>query len=89
MYELCPACNAPESTEFMVSIHRCVNCGALYGETTLEASYFLVRPEWATGPEAPVSEWQHYDFICQMPDGSQIRRHGWADPISRKILQTG
>lgn len=90
IYDLCPACCHAESTVYKGTIRRCTACGAIFGETDADTSYSLVKPEWASEPNLPVSKWQYYDFLITDPrTGEKHRRHGWADPVSRKILQTG
>ena len=96
-YRECPACNAPlpepqcittvVPTTSRDQVYVCPACDAVYGVVDLRASYDLVRPRWYERLDPPART-RYYDFTTRGPQGIG-RRHGWYDPKSRLITQTG
>jgi hypothetical protein len=64
-----------------------LGCGGIYTihRIYLGDSYAIVLPDWHTGPETtPV----YYDLDVLGSAGPE-RRHGWFEPTTRRIVQTG
>ena len=89
--EKCPGCNAnPDKQEKLCiwQIYRCQDCGAIHGNCRQRESYIFVLPQMIE-EEVPDERQKYFDFTCyDSPDGS-IRRHGWFDIETRKIVQIG
>ena len=85
----CPACS--HSLAFPVaghhSIYRCAACDAIYGTCYLGDSYSLVLPNMVE-VDPPTAQIRYYDFACLGSKGI-IRRHGWYDTLSKRIVQVG
>jgi hypothetical protein len=92
-YTNCPACGGKKSKPYnpakpgMHSIRVCGHCEAVYGSCYLGDSYTIVQPEWETAEVEEGTE-RYYDFTCTGSQG-QSRRHGWFNPATGRITQTG
>ena len=87
----CPSCNGLRNkprADLGVQIWECRGCGSIHGTCYLGDSYAIVKDEWA--PNDPVVEARAipYDLITLGNEGMR-RRHGWFDPVTRCITQTG
>lgn len=84
----CPACSGKrhDATE-LIRVYRCKRCGAIFGECYLGDSYRLVLPYWAEA-DVPAERTRYFDLMTLGGEGIQ-RRHGWYDPETRRITQTG
>jgi hypothetical protein len=83
----CPACSGKRLRKVSghVSVFECVRCEALFGTCYLGESYELVLPRWHRGPETKP---RYYEFTTLGSEGVG-RRHGWFEPTTRCITQTG
>ena len=73
----------------MFGIYECPNCGAVFGECYLGDSYSIVKPYFAPNAnDIPIEQTRYYDLTTLGSQGIG-RRHGWFDPQSRYIVQTG
>ena len=92
----CPACMSDgETGEHTAStthatIYRCRQCGAIHGEAYLGSSFAVVKNEWELVDVANsiVGEEVYYDLTCIGSDGL-TRRHGWFNPTTGRVTQTG
>ncbi len=82
----CPACSSKKSTTLHSGVEECSACGAVYGRCYLGTSYEFVLPYWDDAPNCP--EQKYFDFECLGSEGL-TRRHGWFNPETKKITQTG
>ncbi len=85
--ELCRSCsNGRRNKKIGAGVYQCGKCGALYGTCYLGDSYEYVLPHFSR-EEVPADRTRHFDFTTI---GSTVgRRHGWFDPVTRLITQTG
>lgn len=85
----CPACNHKKSRRVSILVERCTQCEAIFNRApmSLGDSYKYVLPRF-THEETPIDRQRHFDFQCLSSEGL-IRRHGWFDPETRLITQTG
>ena len=84
----CPGCNGQgKPVAGTVDIHECRDCGGIFGHCYLGQSYEYVKPWFAKEPVAP-EKLRYFDFTCTGSEG-QTRRHGWYDPETKLIHQTG
>ena len=88
----CPACDSTSSKAHPVAdgVVTCAKCGALYTTRAIYkgVSTSLVLPIWAaTGACAPGDE-RYFDLMSLGSDGL-ARRHGWYNPATKRITQTG
>lgn len=82
----CPCCNSHKSIpESNHGIQSCCKCGAVFGQCYLGESYNIVFPYWHKGNPIDV---RYFDLVCLGSQGI-VRRHGWYDPVSRRVLQVG
>ena len=83
----CRNCNNSRGNKAIGNqIYQCGKCGAIYGDCWLGDSYNYVLPYFSK-EEIPPERWRYYDFTVV---GSLIeRRHGWYDPETKLIMQTG
>ena len=90
----CPAC----SNEGMVgtkypTVWICERCSAVFGSVADEAqSYEIVKPMFLQEDGRDLLAeglGQYFDLMHVDADGNLQRRHGWYDPQTRMILQTG
>lgn len=91
----CPACSgdAGDATE-IAGVYHCQRCGGIFGTCTGAEGLKLVRPAWATKADQPGADDRaiYYDLTITPDTIAGIpgsRRHGWYDPKTRKITQTG
>lgn len=95
-YRECPACSAPlpaqpadlPEARYTATLYLCPRCDALYGTCYLGVSYALVSPYWHQGPEQPATT-RYFDLTTLGSNGDVQRRHGWYDPATKRITQTG
>lgn len=97
MTTTCPACSCkryrvadplvPE--RLRDAVVSCARCGALFTRRAiyLGDSYALVRPTFTRDRSADARA-RHFDFETLGSDGLG-RRHGWFDPQTRCLTQTG
>ena len=85
----CPACSHRIATivQGYAMVYRCSKCGAIYGSCYLGESYSLVLPQM-TDAEVPAERLRYYDLDCLGSKGI-IRRHGWYDIETKRIVQIG
>jgi hypothetical protein len=82
--KICPACGEIEKKIISIQdhIYICRACECLYGTPILEASFLYVQPNFT-----PVwKEKKPFDLRC-LGEKSVVRRHGWYDPYSKKIIE--
>ena len=90
----CPACNRQrgiKEVKPMAWVYECPRCGAIFNDRPhlyLGESYEYVLPYWAK-EDVPVEQLRHYDFTCLASGNKIVRRHGWYDPETKLIHQTG
>lgn len=84
----CPACNhlRAKPTDHP-TIYECAKCSALHGSCYLGDSYYFVLPFWAVDPLERTNP-RYFDLQCLGSEGV-TRRHGWFDPETKRIVQTG
>ncbi len=81
----CPGCGGrPGKATAVPSVRHCQGCGGIFGSCTAAEGLQLVRSEWAQGEAAQ----RAVSFDLTITDGGG-RRHGWFDPVTRRITQTG
>lgn len=86
----CPACSATASTPHEVDgVAVCSACGAIYTTRHIYKgdSYRIVLPQWETAAHDPETE-RYYDLSVLGSNGAE-RRHGWFNPATKRITQTG
>jgi len=92
----CPACDSfkieratTEVNGSTVNHWRCKRCEAIFGQMYLGDSYTLVLP-WMVEDAStiPLEQARYFDFDCLGSKGV-VRRHGWFDVISRRVVQVG
>lgn len=84
----CPACSHTKGfTVKMASVYECGACHALYGHCYLGDSYGYVLPFFAEA-SVPAERQRYFDFETLGSQGVG-RRHGWFDPMTRRITQVG
>ena len=85
----CPGCSHPQSTPHskVDNVVTCAGCGGIYTLSPIYRgeSYQIVLPSWDEGEAA---EEVYYDLTVLGSDGIQ-RRHGWFNPATKQITQTG
>lgn len=92
----CPACNGKRHARVdgHSSLYTCKACGALHGRCYLGQSHALVHPYFVSEErqaelnKTREAECRYYDIICLGSKGV-TRRHGWYDPETKCITQTG
>jgi Zn-finger nucleic acid-binding protein len=91
--ETCPGCSGTlrPVVEATVACYRCNRCSGVIAFNLTEYEAFqVVRAGWAPNPNMIRPEDQYYfDITYRTASGKQERRHGWFDPLTRLILQTG
>jgi hypothetical protein len=87
-YPACPACSSVrrEATQYP-EVFTCRKCEAVYGDCYLGDSYAFVLPRWAPA-DIPSERCRYFDFMTVGSVGIE-RRHGWYDPVTKLITQTG
>lgn len=87
----CPACSSKRVKRVDGSwwMYRCQKCQAVFGDTYLGDSYAVVKPWFHPQADSvPQDAIRYYDFTCCGSAGI-TRRHGWYDPATGYIIQTG
>jgi len=94
----CPACSYRNVTESKASVEDgrytiCEKCEAIYGDYWgFRSTDKMVKREWDDS-DVDIMETRYFDFtIMGLIEGEvQIigRRHGWFNPVTKKITQTG
>jgi ribosomal protein L37AE/L43A len=88
----CPACNAKRSTPHATvsGVVTCKRCGAVYTTRAIYRgdSYALVLPQWDAVGACADGAARYYDLELLGSDGL-TRSHGWYNPATRRITQTG
>lgn len=86
----CPACDHVDGNKHDAKyVYTCVRCGAIFhnsGTLYLGDSYEYVLPLW--DEEFPTGDTRYFDFTVLSSEGIE-RRHGWFNPATKKITQTG
>lgn len=88
----CPGCSEPSSTVTPIGNHgavvRCASCGGIYTRWPiyLGDTYKYVSNDW--DPKGSFDGAVYYDFIYLGSEGVG-RRHGWFQPKTKGIVQTG
>jgi len=85
-YAKCPACSGKRVKTDKPTIFRCAACDAIFGECWLGTSYEIVEPYWDKDPNP--AKTRYFDFMTLGSEG-QSRRHGWYNPATKRITQTG
>ena len=88
-YESCPSCGAKicQREYKKTTLVECGKCEAVYGNCYLGDSYSVVSNRWAD-VSTPAENERYFDFTC-LGSAGITRRHGWYDPGSKRITQTG
>lgn len=87
----CPGCGGrPGKATEVDGVVHCQRCGGIFGYCYLGASYRLVREEWVDAEDLAEAGKRaiYFDLDCLGSRGI-VRRHGWFDPVTRRITQTG
>lgn len=83
----CPACNRKKGIkEIGINVYNCPKCDAVFGTCTLGDSY-----QYASAglyPQGPEDDIRYFDLTCLSSKGI-VRRHGWADKATGKVVQIG
>lgn len=84
----CPACSSTKNENFgsYVNVRVCRACGAVHGRCYLGQSYSIVLPYW--DDSVGETEEVYFDLDCLGSKG-MTRRHGWYNPVTKRITQTG
>jgi hypothetical protein len=72
----------------VLGVYRCPHCEAIQGQCYLGESYGLVKPYLDPDPNVDPLTVRYYDFTTLGSQGIG-RRHGWYNPATRLIVQTG
>jgi len=87
----CPGCSGsltPLTTDPRMGV--CDHCGGFVGIETLPYStaccYVDLRADMVDGE---MKNTKYFDFDLKLPNGKEIRVHGWFDPNTKKVLQYG
>lgn len=83
----CPACNGKLVKTIRVTVYQCRKCEAVFGSCYLGDSYGYVLPYFAKEAVEP-DQLRYYDFEC-LGSAGITRRHGWYDPATKLVHQTG
>ena len=95
----CPACSHTKSKpyegrgapRYSNCVVVCERCGAVYTEGDsfmyLGESYGIVSPSFTADPSAD-SRARYFDFMT-LGSGGKDRRHGWFDPETGLMTQSG
>jgi predicted RNA-binding Zn-ribbon protein involved in translation (DUF1610 family) len=90
----CPACNRQKGIKEVklgAWVYECPKCGAIFSDRPylyLGESYQYVLPYWAK-EDVPPEKLRYFDFTCLASGNKIVRRHGWYDPETKLIHQTG
>jgi len=87
MYQQCPACNSKEAEKLDPKIRQCAHCGCVYGCCTIRHTRRYVLDEWEPGTQDMLNNNSiPYDFwLIDL----KYRIHGWFNPTTGRITQTG
>ena len=86
----CPACSSTSSRAHERSgVRVCAACSCVFTERPIWRgdSFEIVLPAWDETDPALVEE-RPFDLTVVGSDGLE-RRHGWFNPATRRITQTG
>jgi len=89
-YEECPCCGVtPNFATFQFGwVQVCPNCGAMFGVApSYQETLKLVKSKWDDKDPEIFTE-AYYDFMFPI-NGEAVRRHGWFNPATGCITQTG
>ena len=88
----CPACKRQRGIQEVTPgawVYQCPRCQAIFGKHLyMGDSYQYVLPYWAKD-DVPAEKLRYYDFTCLASGNKIVRRHGWYDPETKLIHQTG
>jgi len=87
----CPGCSGKLIPDGMRGVFDCSGCGGVIAHGITKAlSESLVIPKFHPNPSRGLEARSvYYDIFYVKPDGTNDRRHGWFEPLTRLILQTG
>lgn len=85
-YDRCPACSAAERERLSAKVMQCSRCSCVYGSCTTAHARRYVLDEWDDTKGWEIQQMIPYDFWLTDRDD---RIHGWYNPVTRKIVQTG
>jgi ribosomal protein L37AE/L43A len=85
----CPAClHVAGTSPDPKGVYTCRKCGGIFADNIyLGESYEYVLPHLETEDVAP-EETRYFDFTCLSSKGI-VRRHGWYNTVTRRIVQIG
>ncbi|MCP4599243.1 MAG: hypothetical protein GY847_01680 [Proteobacteria bacterium] len=84
----CPACSSVNIEEAH-PVSSCQSCGAIFSDSIyLGDSYLYVLPIWDAPGACQEGDERYFDFTTIGSAGRE-RRHGWFNPTTKKITQTG
>ena len=84
----CPSCSRIKGIRVIRDlVYECPECGCVFGSCYLGESYNYVLPYWSKS-DVPEENIRPYDLTCIGSEGI-TRRHGWFDPETKRIVQTG
>ena len=85
--DVCPGCSGrPGRATKVAGVVHCQRCGGIFGSCTAAERLMLVSPEWSTDPDA---DSRAILFDLTITDKPRTREHGWFDPTTKQITQTG
>lgn len=85
----CPGCNGAKGAETkVIGVYACQGCGGIFGTCYLGESYTLVSPAMAPPAKEIQARQRYFDLTCLGSEGI-ARRHGYYDPKTKMITQTG
>lgn len=88
--DACPGCGSTRGIRvdgFPFLVFECAKCGGVVGTCYLGESYHIVRPFFSKA-DVPAEKTRYFDFTTLGSEGVG-RRHGWFDPETRLVVQTG
>lgn len=86
----CPGCGGrPGKATEVPGVRHCQGCGGIFGTCYLGESYALVKPNLRPASKEADKRARYYDLTCLGSGNKITRRHGWFDPVTRLITQTG
>lgn len=92
---VCPACRHALSMDAVArpfqkvaGVFECDQCAAIFGKVLPGAGVYLVHEKWLADANED-TETRYFD-LTTVSDGEVVsRRHGWYNPATRRIVQTG
>lgn len=87
----CPGCSGrPGRRTTVAGVVHCASCGGIFGSCTWAERQTLVSSTWSTDPEADSRAIMFDITVTDLPrsEGGG-RSHGWFDPTTKQITQTG